>query len=442
MRREPNRVVASVLTGFDASLLRGRCAVLVVLTVHVLIALSLTSHVALAVDAQLAKRPLVIAHRGASGERPEHTLAAYRLAIEQGADFIEPDLVVTRDGVLIARHENELSGTTDVASHPEFAYRQASKRIDGEAISGWFSEDFTLAEIRQLRARERLPQLRPDNVRYDGQEAIPTLAEILALVREFEQVGRKVGIYPETKHPTWFASEGAHLDGTPIRRSLGAMLVDQLVAERFTDPHRVFIQSFELGNLLELATAIMPDAGVDLPLLLLLGELRAMPPHGAFSQPYDIGYVHRRADVGPRSRYAGLSEALGRPLDRSVGYADLATPSALRWLKSSGVHGVGPWKDALLPRVPMATTVESGTPPCRLTGLVHPLISDARAAGLAVHPYTLRREPAFLCLDEHGERMNMEQELRRLLAAGATGFFTDHASLGVQARDAWWAENR
>ncbi|OYZ23143.1 MAG: glycerophosphodiester phosphodiesterase, partial [Novosphingobium sp. 16-62-11] len=152
---------------------------------------------------------ILIAHRGASGERPEHTLAAYERAIDAGADFIEPDLVPTKDGVLVARHENEISGTTDVADHPEFASRRKTVTIDGETLTGWFTEDFTLAELRTLRARERLPQVRPANTRFDGLSQVPTFAEVLTLVRAKEaETGRRIGIYPELKHPAWFAAQG------------------------------------------------------------------------------------------------------------------------------------------------------------------------------------------------------------------------------------------
>jgi glycerophosphoryl diester phosphodiesterase len=144
--------------------------------------------------------PIVIAHRGASGSRPEHTLAAYDLAIDQGADFIEPDLVPTRDDVLVARHENAIGGTTDVAAHPEFAGRRTTKTIDGQTLTDWFVEDFTLAELKTLRAKERLPQLRAGNTAFDGTFEVATLAEIIALAKR-----RHVGIYPETKHPTYFA---------------------------------------------------------------------------------------------------------------------------------------------------------------------------------------------------------------------------------------------
>ena len=151
--------------------------------------------------------PSLIGHRGASGYRPEHTLAAYELAIEQGADYIEPDLVSTKDGVLVARHENEIGGTTDVADHPEFADRRTTKVIDGRPVTGWFTEDFTYKELRTLRAKERLPQVRPDNTAYDGEERIPTLDEVIKLARR-----EGVGIYPETKHPTYFDSIGLSLE--------------------------------------------------------------------------------------------------------------------------------------------------------------------------------------------------------------------------------------
>ncbi|WP_443018350.1 glycerophosphodiester phosphodiesterase [Sphingobium sp. Ant17] len=186
--------------------------------------------------------PLIIAHRGASGERPEHTLASYERAIDQGADYIEPDLVLTRDGVLVARHENEIGGTTDVADHPEFADRKTSKTIDGIEMSGWFTEDFTLAELRTLRARERLPDLRTANKRFDGLYPIPTFEEIVQLVRAKEaESSRRIGLYPETKHPSYFAGLGL-----PHQ----AALLDLLSRYGYqTEVDPVFIQSFEVGNL-------------------------------------------------------------------------------------------------------------------------------------------------------------------------------------------------
>ena len=192
--------------------------------------------------------PILIAHRGASGERPEHTLASYERAIDEGADYIEPDLVLTKDGVLVARHENEIGGTTDVAEHPEFAERKATKTIDGVAVTGWFTEDFTLAELRTLRARERLPDLRPANVRFNDLYLVPTFEEILKLVRAKEaETHRRIGIYPETKHPTYFAKLGL-----PHQDAL-LTLLSKYGYETQADP--VFIQSFEVGNLKALRAA-------------------------------------------------------------------------------------------------------------------------------------------------------------------------------------------
>ncbi len=201
---------------------------------------------------------MIIAHRGASGERPEHTLESYRLAIEEGADYIEPDLVMTRDGVLVARHENEIGGTTDVAQHPEFAGRRRMQIIDGETLSGWFTEDFTLEEIKRLRARERLPELRPQNCRYDGQFTIPTFEEIMQLAGAG---GRRrgpgrVGVYPETKHPAHFAGIGLPLE---------TAVLDTLRRHGYDDADApVFIQSFDPNNLRQLRTM------TQLPLVQLL----------------------------------------------------------------------------------------------------------------------------------------------------------------------------
>lgn len=186
--------------------------------------------------------PIIIAHRGASGERPEHTLAGYERAIDQDADYIEPDLVLTKDGVLVVRHENEIGGTTDVASHSEFADRRATKTIDGQQITGWFTEDFTLAELRTLRARERLPEVRTANRRFDGLYQVPTFEEVLKLVEaKNAETRRRIGVYPETKHPSYFASIGL-----PHEAALLAML-ERYGYTSADDP--VFIQSFEVDNL-------------------------------------------------------------------------------------------------------------------------------------------------------------------------------------------------
>lgn len=346
-------------------------------------------------------KPLVIAHRGACGYRPEHTLAAYALAIAQGADFIEPDLVPTRDGVLIARHENELSDSTDVADHPEFADRRCVKEVDGIERTGWFSEDFTLDEIKTLRARERLPQLRPDNTAYDGRFEVPTFAEVLALLREAEGQGRRVGVYPETKHPTYFARAGRHLDGQPIGLSLPQRVVADLCAVGFTDPGRVFLQSFEIESLLELRRLWMPAAGVQFPLVQLIGNPRRGRPQDLawhLAQGHDLDAVY--GDLG-----ACWPERLGG----SLRYGHLLQPAALHWLRAQGIAALGPNFESLLPDGP------DGAPTS--------LLVDAHAAGLALHPYTLRAE------------LGGEAYGRRLLELGIDGFFIDQPDLGVRLRN-------
>ncbi|HTD72411.1 MAG TPA: glycerophosphodiester phosphodiesterase family protein [Steroidobacteraceae bacterium] len=227
----------------------------------------------------------VIAHRGASGERPEHTLESYRLAIEEGADYIEPDLVMTRDGVLIARHENEIGGTTDVAQHPEFAARRRTQIIDGESMTGWFTEDFTLSEIKTLRARERLAELRPQNRQFDRLFSVPTFDEIMQLVmRANGQAGRNrpVGVYPETKHPAHFAGIGLPLE---------LALLDTLRRHHYAKPGSpVFIQSFDPQNLQQLRTMTR------LPLVQLLEHELGEP-----------GVIAQYADA------IGIAKALATP---------------------------------------------------------------------------------------------------------------------------------
>lgn len=233
---------------------------------------------------------LVVAHRGASGDRPEHTLAAYELAIDQGADSIELDLVVTKDLVLIARHENELSDTTDVASREEFEDRRREKTIDGQRVAGWFAEDFTLEEIRTLRARERYPTIRQTNVLFNDLYQVPTFGEIIKLVRAKEaEAGRKIGLYPELKHPNFLLQE-AGIDVVDL-------LVSQLRQEGLDGPDaRVIIQSFEIGPLQRLNRMV----DVQLAQLVKPGEGPADEPAMQYEEmttPSGLAEVAQYADI-------------------------------------------------------------------------------------------------------------------------------------------------
>lgn len=265
---------------------------------------------------------LVIAHRGASGERPEHTLAAYERAIDQGADFIEPDLVVTKDLVLVARHETELSDTTDIAERPEFAGRKRSKDVEGRLVSGWFAEDLTLAEVRSLRAKERLPAIRRANARYDGLYQVPTFAEIVALAKAKEaETGRKVGLYPELKHPTMLLEQ------------TGIDVVDLLATElrkagldKAQD--RVFVQAFEISPLRRL------NLMVEVPLILLISSTGG---------PYDqVGFSWAEVMTpGGLAEVASYADGIGPFMGHVIG-SD-GTPSSL----VADAHAVGlkvhPW---------------------------------------------------------------------------------------------------
>jgi glycerophosphoryl diester phosphodiesterase len=328
-----------------------------------------------------AERPIVIAHRGASGERPEHTLAAYDLAIDQGADYIEPDLVPTSDGHLVSRHESAIAETTDVADHPEFAARKATKTIDGETLTGWFTEDFTLAELKTLRARERLPLLRKANTAYDGRFEIATLSEIIALAkRRSQETGRTIGIYPETKHPSYFAS-------------IGLPLEDRLLAElKQADWDRVdapvFIQSFEVGNLKALA-----------------GKTKV--------------------------RLIQLMGATGAPVDGAMAsYAAMTTPGALTAI-AAYAYGIGPNTALIRAGDGTPTTLVADAHAAGLK--VHPWTFRAENYFL---PASLRQgtDPS-----AHGR---IEEEIARHLALGVDGFFTDFPLHGVIARDAYRRAHR
>ncbi len=328
-----------------------------------------------------ADDPIVIAHRGASGYRPEHTLAAYELAIQQGADYIEPDLVSTKDGVLVARHENEISGTTDVAGHPEFAARKSTKVVDGRSITGWFTEDFTLSELKTLRAKERIPDLRPENTKYDGQLEVPTLQEVINLVRrESVRRHRVIGIAPETKHPTYFNSVGLSLE-----EPLAKVLRHNGLAGRRA---KVVVQSFEVGNLREL------DKLVDVDLAQLID---------ASGAPYDFA-----AKGDPRT------------------YDDLLTTAGLREI-ATYADWAAPTKDRIMPRDPDGRLL----PPTAV-------VPNAHRAGLKVVTWTFRAENTFLPLNfrtgtdpaAHGD---LAGEVQAYVNVGIDALFSDFPDLAVAA---------
>jgi glycerophosphoryl diester phosphodiesterase len=391
--------------------------------------------------------PIVIGHRGASGERPEHTLAAYELAIAQGADFIEPDLVTTKDHVLVARHENEISSTTDVADRPEFADRQTTKVVDGAELTGWFVEDFTLTELKTLRAKERIPEVRPDNTEFDGQFEVPTLTEIIDLVKRVEaETGKQIGIYPETKHPTFLAKEGSFLDGTPIGIDTSQILVDTLIANDFTDPNRIFLQSFEVQNLIEIQARLTAEGIGDIPLVQLYGDTTAgADPADAFSYPYDIRYnVAQGNDLAAIYSEAFLAAA-ENPLSENTLYADLDGAEILQVIREQYAEGAGPWKNNILLREALETPVDGNGDgvaeiTTQLTGEVTSFIEDAHAAGLQVHPYTLRQEESFLTLNADGTPQTLETEIAQMVQIGADGFFIDFPGVGADVIDTITAE--
>jgi glycerophosphoryl diester phosphodiesterase len=335
----------------------------------------------MAADSKHARLPIVIGHRGASGYRPEHTLASYELAIEMGADYIEPDLVSTKDHVLVARHENDISGTTNIADHVEFADRKTTKVIDGVSVTGWFTEDFTLAELKTLRAKERLPDIRPANTAFDGLYQVPTFQEVIDLAKR-----RHVGIYPETKHPTYF-------------RSIGLPLEEPLVQALNTNGYRgrnapVFIQSFEVGNLQRL---------------------------------------NRMTNV----QLVQLIDATGKPYDFVVSgdprtYADLVTPAGLAEI-ATYAEGIGPNKNLIVPRDAQNRLTSPTT-----------LVQDAHQAGLLLHPWTFRRENTFLPEDfRQGNPASpvylqatgdFPAELRLFYKLGVDGLFSDNPDVAVAVR--------
>ncbi|WP_433337265.1 glycerophosphodiester phosphodiesterase [Spirillospora sp. CA-294931] len=330
-----------------------------------------------------ARGPIVLGHRGASGYRPEHTVAAYELAVKLGADYIEPDLVPTKDGQLVARHENEIGGTTDVAARPEFAARKATKTIDGKAVTGWFTEDFTLAELRTLRAAERLPATRQHNTLYNGRYQIATLQEVIDLAKRLSRVhDRRIGIVPETKHPTYF-------------RSIGLPLEDRLITALRrngldTRDGRAIVQSFEPTSLRLL------DKGLKVPVL------QALSASGA---PYDTVANGQGPTFAEMVKPAGLKEI--------ATYAD--------W--------IGPEKNLVIPRKADGTL-----------GVPTTLVKDAHAARLKVAPYTFRNENEFLPADlrngtvksDYGQAL---KEYELYYKTGIDAVFSDNSDTAVVARE-------
>ncbi|WP_055602369.1 glycerophosphodiester phosphodiesterase [Streptomyces aureus] len=319
--------------------------------------------------------PTVIAHRGASGYRPEHTLGSYRHALDLGAHVIEQDLVPTKDGHLVCRHENDITGTTDVADHPEFASRKTTKSVDGTSYTGWFTEDFTLAELKTLRAKERIPGTRQKNTLYDGRWTIPTFEEVLRWAEdEGRRRGREIWLHVETKHPTYFRSLGLGLEERL------AKLLRRYGRHRANSP--VFLQSFEPSSVQRLSKL------VDSPGVVLLS--------GANSRPWDFVQA-------------------GDP--RTV--ADLVTPQGLRWI-ASYAKGIGPTLDLVIPKDASGRLGDPTT-----------LVRDAHAEGLILHPYTHRNENSFLPADfrrgtdptAYGDSFGA---LKRYLGTGIDGIFSDN----------------
>jgi glycerophosphoryl diester phosphodiesterase len=380
-----------------------------ILTATLLVAISVAPQLGHAEGKPVAKAniPLIIGHRGAAGYLPEHTLEGYALAIELGADFVEPDLVATKDGVLIARHEPNLTGTTDVSMRPEFANRKRiGWKVDGVAEEGWFAHDFTLAEIKTLRAIQPLAER---DQRYNGRFQIPTFAEILDMVKRKtgQAGGRRIGVYPETKHPTY-------------HRNLGLPLEDRVleVLTRAGMNNReapVFIQSFEVSNLqyLRTRTRVKLVQLIDGDDVAVDGTVTLAPP---YDKPYDFA-------VSGDSRT----------------YKDMLTPKGLRDI-AQYADGIGPWKPYLISSeciVVVNNACDDDNDDGKINEadrkLVDPstVVTDAHAAGLLVHPFTFRNEQRRLASDYQGRPVD---EYLRFFELGVDGMFTDFVDTARTAR--------
>lgn len=353
------------------------------------------------------KAPLVIGHRGASGYLPEHTLESYKRAIELGADFIEPDVVATRDGELVVRHEPNITATTDVATRPEFASRKTTRQVDGVAETGWFTTDLTLAELKTLRAKQAMPERDPS---HNGKYAIPTLREVLDLARsESARTGRTIGVYPETKHPTYHVTAGLALEDRLLR------LLAEYGYTSKSSP--VIVQSFEVSNLkyLRSKTALRLVQLIDGDGVDAQGKVTLTPP---FDKPYDFA-------VAKDSRT----------------FADLLTPAGLREIKTYA-DGIGPWKAYLLPARQVDANGDGKPDDLNGDGAIDerdrvllpptPVVKDAHAAGLFVHPFTFRSEAKRLVSDYRGDAA---AEYKKFYEMGVDGVFSDFPDTAVKARD-------
>ena len=351
--------------------------------------------------------PLVIGHRGASGYRPDHTLESYKLAIEMGADFIEPDLVATKDGVLVARHEPNITGTTDVATRPEFASRKTTKNVDGVNEEGWFVSDFTLAELKTLRAVQPLSDR---DQSYNGKIQIPTFEEVLDLAKaEGTKAGRTVGVYPETKHPTYHAKLGL-----PLEDRLLAVLAKYGYT---TKASPVIVQSFEVSNLKYLRTKTQ----VRLVQLVDANDVNAdgsMDLTAPYDKPYDFAV-------------AGDSRT----------FASLLTPAGLKEIKTYA-DGIGPWKPYLIPSKQVDANKDGKPDDLNGDGKIDErdrvmmpatsVVKDAHAAGLFVHAYTFRNEAKRLASDFKGDP---KAEYKLFFNLGVDGVFSDFTDTAKAARD-------
>ena len=351
--------------------------------------------------------PLVIGHRGASGYRPDHTLESYKLAIDMGADFIEPDLVATKDGVLVARHEPNITGTTDVATRPEFASRKTTKNVDGVNEEGWFVSDFTLAELKTLRAVQPLSDR---DQSFNGKFQIPTFEEVLDLAKaEGTKAGRTVGVYPETKHPTYHAKLGL-----PLEDRLLAVLSKYGYT---TKASPVIVQSFEVSNLkyLRSKTQVRLVQLVDANDVNADGSMDLTAP---YDKPYDFAV-------------AGDSRT----------FASLLTPAGLKEIKTYA-DGIGPWKPYLIPSKQVDANKDGKPDDLNGDGKIDErdrvmmpatsVVKDAHAAGLFVHAYTFRNEAKRLASDFKGDP---KAEYKLFFNLGVDGVFSDFTDTAKAARD-------